>query len=461
MSDATIAAVSSPRGKGGVAVLRVSGPEAFSVCERIFAPRSKRKLRECPLRYQIYGDILSSDGKSVLDDGLATCFAAPHSFTGEDVVELSCHGGEVVTAMVLESLLESGASLAAPGEFSRRALMNGKLSLTAAEGIADLLDAKTKDAALLSSKTVRGKLSEEIGRLSEMLLAASASLWAYLDYPEEDLQSLSDEELVFSLEAIRDRCALLVKSFQMGRAIQSGISSAIVGKPNVGKSSFFNRLLGEERAIVTAIPGTTRDVLEYPLHVGRVLLNLSDTAGVRRDFSDAVEQIGIDRALAAVRESELVFALFDSSRPFEKEDELVLEALSSLEEGSVVIPVLTKKDLPQRLELDRLPFSPEEMLSFEKDAEDLSELAFRVEKVFISDEFALREGRIITNVRQKTNLSKCIILLEEAIDQVLTGCKDLASLSLESALAVLLEVDGKSAGEKILDEVFSRFCIGK
>lgn len=461
MDFSTIAAISTPQGKGGVALLRVSGTEAFAVAERVFRPFNQKNIGDYPARYQIYGSILSSDGATVLDDGLLTRFPAPHSFTGEDVVEIACHGGEVITAMILSALLESGAVLAKPGEFSRRAFMNGKMSLTAAEGIADLLDAKTEEAALLSSKAVRGKLSLEIQRICQLLLDAASSLWAYLDYPEEDLQSMSDSEMLTTLEDLLSSARRLLDSFQMGRAINSGIPAVIVGKPNVGKSTFFNRLLGEDRAIVTSTPGTTRDVIEYPLKAGRVLINLSDTAGVRTEASDRVEEIGIERAIAALETAELIFILLDQARPLEKEDRLVLEKVMEKKESAVILPVLTKSDLPALLDLTTLPFATEEYFVTGEGVTDLTPLIEKIEKAFISDEAALREGRILTNARQKSILVRGMELVREGMEQIKNGEKDVASITLEAALAAFMEIDGKSAGEKILDEVFSRFCIGK
>jgi tRNA modification GTPase len=335
------------------------------------------------------------------------------------------------------------------------------LSLTAAEGIADLLDAKTEEAALLSSKASRGKLSSEIKILSDRILHVSSSLWAYLDYPEEDLESLSDEESVSILQEIKDSLEALIRSFRTGRAVNSGISSVIVGKPNVGKSSFFNALLGENRAIVTEVPGTTRDVIEYPVKMGRVLLNLSDTAGVRENTNDRVESIGIEKALQALDEAELIFALFDLSRPFESDDERILSFLKEKSENAVLIPIFTKSDLQQKLDTSKiLPFGKGISISNHKN-QNFDEIISSVERAFISDEAALREGRILSNARQKGAISRTLELIELAVQQIQNSEKDLASLTLEEALSVLLEVDGKSAGDMILNQVFSRFCIGK
>lgn len=460
MLFSTIAAISTPRGKGGVAVIRISGADACAIADRIFRPLKGDLLSDHPTRSQVYGNLLSSDQKTVLDDGLVTYFKAPFSFTGEDVVEISCHGGEVITSMILSSVLSCGAVMAEPGEFSRRAFINGKLSLTAAEGIADLLDAKTESAALLSSKAARGRLSEHIHRISESLLSAASSLWAYLDYPEEDLQSLSDDELLLILEKIEAQCARLTDTYLIGRAVNAGVSAVIVGKPNVGKSTFFNALLGEDRAIVTDIAGTTRDVIEYPVKFGRVLLNLSDTAGVRELTGDTIEKIGIEKTFATLRDAELIFALFDSSRPLEEDDRIVLRSLQSVTDA-LVIPVLTKQDLPQAIGASDLDLKqPAAFFRFDGEM-DFSALISRVEAHFISDEAAYREGEILVNARQQAGVLRCRELISEASLQIQNGYKDIASLTLESALASLLEIDGKSAGETILNEVFSRFCVGK
>lgn len=461
MYFSTIAAISTPIGKGGVAVIRISGNEAIEIAQRVFSPKNGKKIKEFAPRFQIYGDIVSFEKNEVIDDGLLSYFVSPASFTGEDVVEIACHGGEVVSSMVLASILSAGAVMAAPGEFSRRAFLNGKMTLTAAEGVADLLDAKTEEAAMLSSKASRGKLSTALTQISDSILSAASSLWAYLDYPEEDLQSMDDDELCSLLDTNIFECEKLIASFSTGRAINSGISAAIVGKPNVGKSTFFNLLVGEDRAIVTDIPGTTRDVIEYPVKAGRVLLNLSDTAGVRSNADDQVEKIGIEKALSVLNEAELVFALFDSSRPFEDDDRKIIEALRSVQNRAQVIVIFSKCDLPFAFDCKVLEgFDTRFSYSFSEEC-DLQELFHEIERRFISDSSALREGRVLTNARQKAQVVKTRDLLLQAKEQIPENAKDLASLTLEEALAAILETDGKSAGEMILDQVFSRFCVGK
>ncbi len=461
MEFSTVAAISTPLGKGGVALIRISGTESLDIAEKIFRPYGKKVLTDYQPRFQIYGDIVSFSKNERLDDGLLTYFKAPHSFTGEDVVEIACHGGEVITSMILSNIYAAGAVPAKAGEFSRRAFVNGKLSLTAAEGIAELLDAKTEEAALLSSKAVGGALSETVRGLSDRLLAAASSLWAYLDYPEEDLQTLSDDDMLLELTSIKEQCVKLLDSFRTGRAVLSGVPAVIVGKPNVGKSTFFNAFLGEDRAIVTAIPGTTRDIIEYPVKAGRILLNLADTAGLRDETADCVEEIGVEKALATVREAEVIFALFDLSRPMEEDDRKVLTALYEKKENALIIPVLSKNDLPWVLDTKMIASLGEPVYFSSHSKMNFDEIVSRIEKAYISDEVDFKEGRILVNARQKADLTRAISLIEEICSQISSGAKDLASLTIESCLATFLSIDGKEAGEKILDQVFSRFCVGK
>lgn len=461
MYFSTIAAISTPAGKGGVAVIRISGSAAIEIAERVFVPKNGKSVKEFSPRFQIYGDIYSIEKNEAIDDGLLSYFLSPASFTGEDVVEIACHGGEVVSSMVLATVLSAGAVMAAPGEFSRRAFVNGKMTLTAAEGVADLLDAKTEAAALLSSKTSRGKLSDALVKISDSVLSAASSLWAYLDYPEEDLQTMEDGELRVFLDNVVSDCQKLIDSFSTGRAVNSGISSVIVGKPNVGKSTFFNLLVGEEKAIVTDIPGTTRDVIEYPVKAGKVLLNLSDTAGVRLNTEDSVEKIGIEKALSALSEAELIFALFDLSRPIEEDDKKIIESLRNAREYAKIIPIFTKADLLPAFSVSEFDeFGAGFSFSFLEECA-LENLFSEIEGYFIADSAALREGRVLTNARQKAQIVKARDLLLQAIEQISANEKDLASITLEEALSAILETDGKSAGEMILDQVFSRFCVGK
>ena len=304
--NTTIVAISTPPGKGGVAVIRLSGEDAFAIADRVFLPRfgttpfSERRARE-----SVFGDVLY-DGEKI-DDGLAVRFVAPHSFTGEDTVEISCHGGVLVTRSVLEAFLSAGAVLADRGEFTRRAFINGKITLTDAEAIGDLLEAKSLTAVRLASGTSRDKLTRALDDIRYDLISLMSSIYARIDYPDEDLGEFTDNESLTILEGVRAKVEKLLSTYKTGRAIREGVRTVIVGKPNVGKSSLYNAILGEDYAIVTDIEGTTRDVLEHTAPFGKVTLSLLDTAGLR-PTDDPVEKIGVSRSKERMEEAELLLA---------------------------------------------------------------------------------------------------------------------------------------------------------
>ena len=346
----TVTAISTPPGKGGVAVIRVSGDGALAVAEKCFSPKDKKPVSEHPPRRAIYGAILL-DGEMV-DDGLLVYFPAPHSYTGEDVIELSCHGGPLLTGMVLEATLKAGAIPAPAGEFTRRAYLSGKLSLSDAEAVGLAIDAVTRSQVRLAASDSREKLAGAVGELHDRLLSLLSSLYAGIDYPDEDLADLSNDEVKEGIGAILSDLSSLRDTYRTGRAIREGIPAALAGKPNVGKSAVFNRLLGRDAAIVTEIPGTTRDVLEYPLSVGRALLRLADTAGLR-ETSDPVETIGVERAKKTIGGAEVLLLVLDLSRPLEDEDRELLSLARDF--AGVPALLLNKSDLPAVWGKDDLP----------------------------------------------------------------------------------------------------------
>ena len=295
MRGNVIAQVSTPPGKGGVAVIRMSGAGAFKIAEKVFLPISKKQIADYPARTQIYGYIIYNEER--VDDGMLTLFPAPHSYTGEDTVEISCHGGILVTRTVLEALFAAGAVSAEAGEFTRRAFINGKLSLSEAEAIGTLLEATSREQIRLSASPARKKLTEAINSIRDGLVSLMSSIYARIDYPDEDLGEFSDNETVEELTKIRTELVRLINTYKTGRAINEGISTVICGKPNVGKSTLYNLLAGEDAAIVTDVAGTTRDILERTVSLGRVTLKITDTAGVRSgEDIDKVEKIGIGKS---------------------------------------------------------------------------------------------------------------------------------------------------------------------
>ncbi len=457
MLASTIAAISTAPMKAGVAVIRVSGSRALPILQSVFTLPNGKTPDELAPRRAVYGHIRQD--KQVLDDVLVTYFAAPHSYTGEDVVEISCHGGVVVSRMILALCLQNGAVLAQPGEFTRRAFTAGKLSLTRAEGISRLLEAKTEAAALLSSQTARGALSQHVEALSRELMRPVSSLYAAIDYPEEDMEELEDEQLALQVQGVKERIESLLQTQKTGMAVVEGVPALIVGKPNVGKSTLFNRFAGQERAIVTQIPGTTRDLLELEVKAGRLLLRLTDTAGLREDTEDPVEQIGISMVKERLQSCPfgVVLALFDRSRPLDEDDRRLMARLREL--SLPVIPLITKCDLPAAWH--KLPWEGEVFSVQAKEEELPEELIKKLEAIFIEDETALREGEILTDLRQAQQLRRAKEALDEALHALNGGLKDACGALLEEALAALYETDGRGVSERIVSEIFSRFCVGK
>ena len=456
-----IAAVSTPPGTGGVAIIRVSGDGAFDIADRVFFPIKSLKFSECPPRMQIYGHIV--DGGERIDDVLATRFTAPHSYTGEDTVEIACHGGMLVTALVLEAILKAGAVPATAGEFTRRAFINGRLSLTEAEAISDLLEARSREQIKLSSSGARSALSMKINEIRSELVDLMSSIYARIDYPDEDLGDFDDSEVLARLYNIRKNITSLLSTYKTGRAISEGIRTVICGKTNVGKSSFYNMLLGEDAAIVTDIEGTTRDVLERSVPLGRVMLRLADTAGIREgDEIDAVERIGIEKSREMIEKSELLFAIFDISRPFDEKDELLLDMISA--SNSTKIAVLNKSDMPALLDESRLEgFDFKLVTSMHGDsAENLLAVEKMVNSLFTDEKITVGEDAVLSSARQNAALSRALEFTALAIESLNAGfSQDAASSDIERALGAISELDGRAVSEEIVADIFAKFCVGK
>ena len=456
-SYSTIAAIATPPGKGGVAVIRISGTEAFTIADKIFVPKNKKPASDAPARTQVYGDILL-EGEPI-DDGLLTRFPAPNSYTGEDTVEISCHGGFLITKMVLGAAFSAGAEAAAPGEFTRRAFLNGKLSLTDAEAIGNLLEASSAAAAKLASARSRDKLSAAMDGIREDSVSLMGSLFARIDYPDEDLGEFSDAESMALIESLLARLDALIATYRTGRAVNEGIATVICGKPNVGKSTLYNLLVGEEAAIVTDIAGTTRDILERTVPLGQVLLRLSDTAGIR-ETGDVVERIGVEKTKKRMEEAELILAVFDTSRPLSEEDEALLEALSSL--PATTVAILNKTDLPAAFDRAVIESRVTHVLSLSAKCDDLAPLRALVESLFTSGALTIGEDAIVSSARQHAGLLMAREHLSLALEAYRMGLPtDAAASDIELAIAALGELCGKSVSEAIVGDIFARFCVGK
>ncbi|MBR6530495.1 MAG: tRNA uridine-5-carboxymethylaminomethyl(34) synthesis GTPase MnmE [Clostridia bacterium] len=452
-----IAAVSTPFGKGAIALVRVSGEGCMEIVERIF--RTKSALRP---RFAAYGEVVDPENGEVVDDGILTFFEGPNSYTGEDSFEITCHGGAIVTARVLRTCLKAGARMAEPGEFTRRAFAAGKLTLSTAEGIADLIDARTDEAARLSRRAASGALSKKLDALSESVLALATSLAAVMDYPDEGIEDVGGEKLAEEIARLTQELHRLMSTLSTSRAVTEGIPAYIVGRFNVGKSSFFNALVGEERAIVTNIPGTTRDMIEYPISAGRLLLRLTDTAGLR-DGADAIEQIGIGKTREKLESAEgkVVFALFDSSEAPHAEDLEQIAYLQTLSAACRIVPVLTKCDLARVFDANLLaPFGKVFEISVEGSC-DFSALFSHLEEEYIRDEDALLRGEVLMNVRQYDCVRRAHEALTRAAGFLTEEDNDLCMTLLEEALSALREADGREVAGMVADEIFKRFCVGK
>ena len=461
MYSSVIAAASTPPGKGGVALIRMSGEGAFLLAEKIFVAKSKRDIKSYPARTEIYGDVIF-DGE-VLDDGMIALFPAPNSYTGEDVVEFSIHGGVLNTERVLEALFRLGARQAEAGEFTRRAFINGKLSLTEAEAIGTLLEAKSYDQLRLSSATSRKRLNDKVSSIRAKMRELLSSMYARIDYPDEDLGDFSSDECIARLEEISADLTALKSSYRTGKAICEGINTVICGKPNVGKSSLYNLIFDDDLAIVTDIAGTTRDVLTGQVPLGRVLLNLSDTAGIRSESdAETVEKIGIERARRRISECELLICVFDASRPLSKEDGEIF----ALKEGLTAnaIAVVNKCDLDLRLEKEKIEAAFDNIIyiSAKEDAKAREKLSSLINELFTDGKISASDDVIISTARQNARVVRALDLIDGALTAFRLGIsQDAASSDVELALGEIGELDGREVSEEIVSDIFSKFCVGK
>ncbi len=454
----TIAAISTPPGKGGVALIRVSGEGAVAVVAPLVRLRSGLPLADLPDRRVAYADFL--DGDRPIDDVLVTVFRAPHSYTGEDTVEISCHGGLLLTRTLLTLLYENGAAPAAPGEFTRRAVLSGRLSLTEAEAVGAVLEAESRAQLYLASSPSRTRLSAALADIREGILTLMSTLWAQIDYPDEDLGELSRSEIEESLAALCEKAERLLATYRTGRAVNEGISAVLCGAPNVGKSSLYNLLAGEDLAIVTQHAGTTRDVLSTPVSLGRVLLRLQDTAGLR-ETADPVEELGVARSRHRIEAAELLLCVFDGTRVLQNEDLDLLKAVAATEKCAIAI--LNKCDEPTVADEAAIRAAcPHTVRMSAKTGEGREALCALIDRLFTDERISLGEDAVLATARQNAACTAIERALVAALAAHRAGYPaDVVSSDVERALAALSELDGRTVSEQIVDEIFSRFCVGK
>lgn len=449
----TICALSTPNAVGGIAVIRISGENSRQLADRIFVSYSKKTVVDMAGHTCAYGKIV--DKGETVDDVLLTVFIAPKSYTGEDTVEISCHGGVYVSKRILRLLISLGCEPAEAGEFTKRAFLNGKLSLTQAEGVADIISAQG-EATLRSANLMRqGALYKTSRSVADRLINLLGSLSAWTDYPDEDIPETDNVSIARTLGECKTTLEKLLRDYDTGRILREGIDTAIVGKPNVGKSTLMNRLLGYERSIVTDIAGTTRDVVEESVRLGEVTLRLSDTAGIRSS-SDLVEAIGVDRARAKLSEAQLVLAVFDGSRPLDDEDKELLELIKNRN----TLVIINKSDLLTVFNSEYIMC--ENILEVSsKSGDGFEELKAKIYEMFKLDSLS-DSAEIFANERQK----KCcevalesVILAKEAIEMGET--LDALTIMVDRGANALLELTGEKTTEAVVDDVFTRFCVGK
>ncbi|WP_312695450.1 tRNA uridine-5-carboxymethylaminomethyl(34) synthesis GTPase MnmE [Caproiciproducens sp.] len=454
-SSKTVAAISTPQAPGGIGIVRISGPQAREIAGKVFTARHGKTLDEIKGYTALYGRI--HDGETDIDEAIALNFTSPASFTGEDVVELSCHGGLYIMRRVLKAVFSAGAVPAGPGEFTRRAFLNGKIGLTEAESVMQIISAQGEQAAKAALAGHDGALEKKIIKIRDLLIETAAHLSAWADYPEDDIPQVNPETLETTLLTAKTEIERLLRQFDAGKAIREGVSTVIAGRPNVGKSTLMNLLSGCERSIVTEYAGTTRDIVEDTVILGDVPLRLSDTAGIHTT-DDPVEKIGVDRARGKVREAQLVLAVFDSSRQLNGEDRELISAV----QGSPAIAVVNKSDLPAEIDMQYIHKYFQHIVYISAlSGEGLQELKDAVAEVLRTAELNPADGILFTE-RQRDAARQAGDCVREALLAVESGITlDAVTVSIEGAISALLELTGERATEAVVDSVFSHFCVGK
>lgn len=451
----TIAAISTAQGQGGIGVIRVSGEQAFSIVDKIFKSVSGKKIMDIKGYTALFGHIYNNE--EVLDEAVVLKYVAPKSFTGENVVEISCHGGMFITKEVLNAVIMAGASLAEPGEFTKRAYLNGKMDLTEAESVMDIISAKSKSAARAALFVKDGALFKKSQQVKQLLLDKAAHLSAWADYPEEDIPEVSEDSIMEAIEESISILEKLLSTYDMGQVVKEGIDTVIAGRPNAGKSTLMNLLVGREKSIVTNIAGTTRDVVEDTVLVGNVMLKLSDTAGIR-DTDNEIEKIGVQKTFDKINGAGLVIALFDNNEELNSKDIDLINKIKDMP----CIAVINKIDLEDKVDKKYITDNIENVVYISaKQQDNIDELKNMIEKIAGTEDFDPSAG-IIANERQRNAIRNAVNSLYEAKESLAMGMTmDAITVSLQETIDYLLELTGEKAGEEIVDSVFHNFCVGK
>lgn len=457
----TIAAISTPYGTGGVGIIRISGPGAFEIAGRIF--KSRKDISEIKSHTVTHGKIIDPDMGNMIDEVLLTKMDCPHTFTGEDIIEINCHGGIVVLKNVLSLVLRQGACAAGPGEFTKRAFVNGRMDLAQAEAVIDLINSKTDEGSRAAAAQLEGKLSQEIRNARRSLIELISRIEAVVEYPEHDIEDVTGDNVYKEVLRIREELQKVSEGFEKGRLLREGITAAIIGKPNAGKSSLLNALAGSNRAIVTDIPGTTRDIIEEYVNIKGIPVRFLDTAGIR-DTADPVEAIGVERARDAASSADLAIIVLDGQTGMLPEDTEILKKTS--EKKRIVI--INKTDIADEDRVEdmrkfvRESGDPPVVVASMVDGTGMDELTEKIEKLFLGGSISLNNEIIITNVRHRQLIEDAVCSLDSAEAAHVSGLPlDFVTIDIKESAEFLGQITGESVSDDVVSEIFSRFCIGK
>lgn len=453
----TIAAISTAPGNAGIGIIRLSGDDCFKILQKIFKPKNKGEIKGYTIKY---GNIVKRENDEIIDEVLVSYFVAPKSYTKENMCEINSHGGIVVENQILEECLKNGAVLAEPGEFTKRAFMNGRIDLSQAEAVIDIINSKTEKEMMVAQRHLEGSLSKKIKDIQGEILNLMADIEASIDHPEYDIEETTNKKINDTLNSVEEKLLKLKNSFENGKILKEGIKTAIIGKPNVGKSSLLNLILGENRAIVSDIEGTTRDTIEEYINIKGIPLKIVDTAGIRKT-NDEVEKIGVERSINNISNAELIIALFDDSRTFDDQDQKILDLI----EGKKTIILINKIDLGKNLikENEKLKKFKNNIIEFSTINETgLDKLYNKIEELFKLNELDCENTEIITNNRHKQQILYALEDVAKGRESLETHMPvDITAICLKDILERLAEITGENVSEDIINEIFKKFCLGK
>ena len=453
----TIAAISTAAGNAGIGIIRMSGEKCFEILEKIFIPKKQEEIKGYTIKY---GNIVNSKTKEIIDEVLVSYFIKPNSYTRENMCEINSHGGIIVEKIILEECIKNGAILAEPGEFTKRAFLNGRIDLTQAEAVIDVINAKTEKEAKASERQLQGRLSRKLEEIEKELLDIMADVEASIDYPEYDVEEVTNNKMKNTLKSVEDKIIKLEKSFENGKIIKNGIKTCIIGKPNVGKSSLLNLLLKEDRAIVSNIEGTTRDTIEEVINFNGIPLKLIDTAGIR-NTNDEIEKIGVKKSLNIINDADLIICVFDDSRKLDEEDRKIINLIKDKK----AIVLINKVDLDKnyvKKDKEILELG-EKVIEFSTYTEQgLEELYSEISRMFNLENIEVDNSEIITNIRQKEHIINAHKALKESLENIENNMPiDICSIYIKQILEEIGHITGKNISEEIINEIFSKFCLGK